>query len=128
MNQQHNQTGVVFMPKKGLLTTPVSQIPYLRHRGTFTAHVPDRPDAATAGMTLCRAIIEAILCPKRPITRRDTPHPRALQHLQTGVESYVIFDTGVAHTLFMISQHIGGTDSGSARRCHSSVGMVYGFD
>ena len=51
--------------------------PYLRHRGMFTAHMPDRPDAATAGTACRRANIEAALCPKRSGTRRETPHPRA---------------------------------------------------
>ena len=47
VRQLHNQTGVVNKQKKGLFTTPVSPIPYLRHRGTFTTRTPDRLDAVT---------------------------------------------------------------------------------
>ena len=108
-----------------LFTTPVSQIRYLRHRGTFTTHTPDRPDAATAVSAWCRAIIGSILYRKRSCTRRDTPYPRARrQNIQTGVVKNVIYDTGVANTLFTTPRHVRGTDPGSARRRHSCVGMV----
>ena len=36
VHQQHNQTGVVNKQKKALFTTPVSQITYLRQRGTLS--------------------------------------------------------------------------------------------
>ena len=77
MHQQHNQIGVVNKQEKALFKTSVSRIRYLRHRGKFAAHTPDRLDAATAVWAWCRAIIEAILYPKKSCIRRDTPFPRA---------------------------------------------------
>ena len=75
------------MPKKGriydtgvtniLFTTAVSQVTYLRPRGTFTAHTPDQPDAATVVLAWGRSIVEAILYRKRPSTRSDASYPRA---------------------------------------------------
>ena len=44
--------------------TPMSQIPYLQHRGTLTTRTPDRLDAFTAVEAWLRAIIEAINYPQ----------------------------------------------------------------
>ena len=71
-----------------LFTTPVSQIPYLRHRVVFAVRTSDRLDAVTAGLVWCRAMIEAVMYPKRSSTRRDTytwypPVPAALLFFRT---------------------------------------------
>ena len=55
----------------------MSQIPYLRHRGTFTTPTPARLDAVTAALAWFKVIIEVILYPKRSCTRRATPYRRA---------------------------------------------------
>ena len=108
--------------------TPVSQTPYLRHRGTFTAHTPDHPETVTAALACCRAVIEAMMYPKRPSTRRDTPYTRAPENNQTGVVNKpkvgLIYDIGVANMLFTTPRHVRGKHPGFARGCHGCLGMV----
>ena len=52
---------------------PLSQMPHLRPRGTFTTLTPDRLDSVKAGLAWCRAMVEVIMYPKRSSTRRGTP-------------------------------------------------------
>ena len=40
----------------------------LRHRAVLESYAPDHPGTATAVLGWLRAIIEAIVCPKRPST------------------------------------------------------------
>ena len=47
-----------------------------------------------------------------------------LQNIQTGVVNNVIYDTGVANTLFTTPRNVDDTDPGSARRCHGCFGVV----
>ena len=50
------------------------------------------------------------------------------QHNQTGVvnkpKKGLIYDTGVANTLFTTPRNVHDRDPGSARRCHGCFGMV----
>ena len=173
MHQQHNQAGVVNKQKKALFTTPVSQITYLRQRGTFTTRTSDRLDAVTAGLAWCRAVEYSDRCRKyrylrhrcrkyliydttarsRHTRRFGQTLPRVFwygvqlslklsctrnglvldeirrilvhqQHNQTGVVNSVIYDTGVANTLFMTPRNVHDTHAGLARRCHGKFGML----
>ena len=76
VHPQNNETGAVNKPKIGLIydtRVPNTLCTTPRHvRGTFAAHIPDLPDAATAVLAWCGAIIEAIVYRKRPGVRRDT--------------------------------------------------------
>ena len=57
--------------------------------------------------------------------RRTRVHP---QNSQTRVVNkpklYLIYDTGVANTLFTTPRHVHNTHAGSSRRCHGCFGMV----
>ena len=129
VHQQHDQSGVVNKPKNALFTTPVSKVPHLGHRGTFTPHMPDRPHAVTARISWCRGILEAILLSLNPSCTRNGPvldMTRRIgvrrQRLRTDVENRIIIsDTGAANTLFTITRHVRVTDPESARRRTASL-------
>ena len=66
-------------------------------------------------------MIEAILYPNGSVldeVRRILVH---LQNIQTCVVNNVIYDNGVANTLFTTSPNVHDTDPGSARRCHKYI-------
>lgn len=67
--------------------------PYLRHRATCAAHAPDRPATATAVLAWCRAIIEAVMYPKRSITRGDTGYLCEPAEYSDWCRKYVFLNT-----------------------------------
>ena len=73
----------------------------------------------------------SIVYPKPSSTRRDIHRilVRQQHNDQTGVvvnkpKKGLIYDTGVANTLFMTAQNVHDTDPGSARRCHGCFDMI----
>ena len=91
VHPQNNQTGVVNKP-------------HLRHRSKLAVQLPDRPSVTTAVCTWWTAIVDkAIVCPKRPSTRRDTYVVSA--YTNTKFKLALVLVCTVAHTRALVYRY-----------------------